>query len=281
MSGFGEQATDRRPDQRRHAPYAGYDREHPRELTARVKAILRRKAKQGSDDAVIQIRELVIHPGRHEVLVGGKQVELTYTEFRLLHSLARKPGWFLAISPLGKTPVLQVRGESLFESAVICEYLDEVAMPALHPQDPLERARHRAWMEFGSAVLNGIGAFYAAPSEAALQERAQDLRARFVQLEEALEKRESAGPYFAGAGFSMVDAVFGPVFRYFDVMDALPGMADFALWQGLPRLARWRAALAARASVQQAVGADYAEGLRAFLLARGSALSRRMGALSA
>ena len=80
--------------------------------------------------------------------------------------LARKPDWFLAISPLGKTPVLQVRGQSLFESAVICEYLDEVAMPVLHPQDPLQRARHRAWMEFGSAVLNTIGAFYAAQDEA-------------------------------------------------------------------------------------------------------------------
>lgn len=49
--------------------------------------------------------------------------------------LAHKPDWFLALSPLGKTPVLQVRGQSLFESAVICEYLDEVATPALHPQD--------------------------------------------------------------------------------------------------------------------------------------------------
>jgi glutathione S-transferase len=71
------------------------------------------------------------------------------------------------------------------------------------------------------------------------------------------------------------------VFRYFDVIDTVPGVADFALWQGLPRVANWRAALAARASVQQAVDATYAEGLRAFLLARGSALSRRMGALLA
>jgi two-component system phosphate regulon response regulator PhoB len=65
----------------------------PRVLLARVRAILRRKSKQASDDVVIQIRELVIHPGRHEVLIGGKPIELTYTEFRLLHFLARKPGW--------------------------------------------------------------------------------------------------------------------------------------------------------------------------------------------
>jgi len=195
--------------------------------------------------------------------------------------LARKPDWFLAISPLGKTPVLQVRGQSLFESAVICEYLDEVAMPVLHPQDPQQRARHRAWMEFGSAVLNTIGAFYAAQDEATLQARAQDLRSRFVQIQEALGQRSAPGPYFAGPHFGMVDVVFGPVFRYFDVIDTLPGMDGLALWHGLPRVPQWRAALAARPSVQQAVGADYAEGLRAFLHARGSALSRRMQAVAA
>ena len=195
--------------------------------------------------------------------------------------LARKPDWFLAISPLGKTPVLQVQGQSLFESAVICEYLDEVATPALHPQDPLQRARHRAWMEFGSAVLNTIGAFYAAPDEATLQARAQDLRSRFVQIEDALGQRSVPGPYFAGPHFGMVDAVFGPVFRYFDVIDTLPGVDDLGLWQGLPLVHQWRAALAARPSVQQAVGVDYADGLRAFLRARGSALSRRMQAVAA
>jgi two-component system phosphate regulon response regulator PhoB len=79
----------------------------PRVLLARVKAILRRKAKQTSDEAVIQIRELVIHPGRHEVLIGGKPLELTYTEFRLLHFLARKPGWAFSRSQI----VDAVKGE--------------------------------------------------------------------------------------------------------------------------------------------------------------------------
>jgi two-component system phosphate regulon response regulator PhoB len=65
----------------------------PRVLLARIKAILRRKASQSSDDAAIQIRELMIHPGRHEVMISGRPIELTYTEFRLLHFLARKPGW--------------------------------------------------------------------------------------------------------------------------------------------------------------------------------------------
>lgn len=183
--------------------------------------------------------------------------------------LAHKPGWFLAVSPLGKTPVLLVGDEAIFESAVICEYLEDTAGPRLHPADALLRAQHRAWMEFGSALLNQIAAFYGAADDAALTERAGQIRARLVQLEGALQE----GPYFAGNAFSIVDAVFGPVFRYFDVFDAI---GDFGFWHGLPKVHRWREALAQRASVVAAVRADYPELLRAFLLQRRSALSRRM-----
>ncbi|MBC7435964.1 MAG: glutathione S-transferase family protein [Bdellovibrionales bacterium] len=180
--------------------------------------------------------------------------------------LAHKPDWFLRISPLGKTPVLLAGGEAIFESAVICEYLDDTTMPRLHPADALLRARHRSWMEFGSALLNTIAAFYNARDEAGLLARAQEIRTRFEQLEAVLGE----GPYFSGATFSVVDAVFGPIFRYFDVFDTL---GDFGFWAGLPQVQAWRQALAARPSVQQAARADYALLLRQFLLARGSALS--------
>ncbi len=183
--------------------------------------------------------------------------------------LAAKPDWFLAISPLGKTPVLQAEGQAIFESAVICEYLDETTSPRLHPATPLERARHRAWMEFGSALLNGIGAFYSAPDEAAMAARATDLRHRFEQVEAAL----GDGPWFGGEHFGMVDAVFGPVFRYFDVFD---GIADFGILEGMPKVDAWRSALAARPSVRTAVGPDYNDLLRAFVAQRGSALSRQL-----
>lgn len=202
---------------------------------------------------------------RAAIVLTEKGVAFERRDIDLAHKLA----WFLAISPLGKTPVLQVGERALFESAVICEYLDETHGPRLHPADPLERAVHRGWMEFGSALLNTIGAFYAAPDEAALQARAGDIRGRLQQLEATLGQ----GPYFAGERFSLVDAVFGPVFRYFEVFDTID---DFGFFAGLPRLARWRTALAARASVQGAVGADYPARLQAFLLARGSALSARM-----
>ncbi len=183
--------------------------------------------------------------------------------------LANKPAWFLEVSPLGKTPVLLVGDEAIFESAVICEYLDETALPRLHPANVLQRAQHRSWMEFGSALLNLIGAFYNATDEPALGARAAEIRNRFEQLEAAL----GDGPCFAGEHFSIVDAVFGPVFRYFDVFDRL---GDFGFWDGLPRLQRWRHALAIRPSVGAAVSPDYPQLLWHFLLARQGALARRM-----
>ncbi|MCZ8255706.1 MAG: glutathione S-transferase family protein, partial [Polaromonas sp.] len=72
--------------------------------------------------------------------------------------LENKPDWFKAVSPLGKTPVLMVDDDAIFESAVICEYLDDTLLPRLHQADALKRAQHRAWMEFGSGVLNTIAA---------------------------------------------------------------------------------------------------------------------------
>ena len=181
--------------------------------------------------------------------------------------LANKPDWFVAISPLGKTPVLQVGEVPIFESVVILEYLEETQPKPLHPADPLRRAEHRAWIEFGSAVLNDIAGFYAAPDEAAFRAKTSQLEQRFARL----EARVTASPWFDGESFSLVDAVFGPVFRYFDVFD---GIADFGILAGKPKLARWRKALAARPSVRTAVSAEYPALLRDFLDRRNSWLSR-------
>src|SRR3984893_4371592 len=180
--------------------------------------------------------------------------------------LANKPDWFLAISPLGKTPVLQVGDRAIFESAVILEYLEETQPKPLHPDDALTRAEHRAWIEFGSTVLNDIAGFYAAQDEATFNAKTVQLQQRFARL----ESRVAASPWFDGESFSLVDAVFGPVFRYFDVFDDI---ADFGILAGKPKLARWRNSLAARPSVRTAVSADYPALLRQFLDRRNSWLS--------
>ena len=148
--------------------------------------------------------------------------------------LANKPDWFLKLSPLGKVPVLVVttdKGEvALFESNVICEYIEETqAGLKLHPVDALKRAEHRAWMEFGSAVLGDLWGLETTTDPATFESKRQALVAKFARVEVAL----SAGPFFAGERFSLVDAVFAPVFRYFDLFDEL---AEHGIFTNVPKV---------------------------------------------
>lgn len=185
--------------------------------------------------------------------------------------LGNKPDWFLDISPLGKTPVLTVDGEAIFESSAILEYLEDSLAPALHPADPLVRARHRGWIEVGSAVLNDIAGLYNAPDRRSFGAKATAMRTKFERVEEALGE----GPYFTGREFTLVDTVFAPVFRYFDTFDRID---DFGILSDLPKLAAWRSRLAARESVKSAIDSGYPERLRDFLLRRNSYISGLMAA---
>jgi len=66
----------------------------PRVLVARLRAVLRRKARERLEDTpVIRIHDLEIYPGRRDVLVNGNPIELTFTEFGILEHLAKRPGW--------------------------------------------------------------------------------------------------------------------------------------------------------------------------------------------
>jgi glutathione S-transferase len=193
---------------------------------------------------------------------------------RVAIDLAAKPAWFMALSPLGKTPVLQVGNRALFESSVILEYLEDVYQPAMHPSDPVSRADHRAWIAMSSAILDDIAGLYSAPDAATFEAKRVRLAERFARLEARLEAR----PWFDGSAFRLVDAVYGPVFRYLDAFDRI---VDLGLLAGRPKLGRWRKFLRERPSIRAAVEADYPESLMVFLAARPSHLARLIGLLRA
>lgn len=65
----------------------------PKVLIARVRRILHRSTIQQRDDTPVSVCDMSIDPSRHEVLVKGKRVELTYTEFKILYTLAKRPGF--------------------------------------------------------------------------------------------------------------------------------------------------------------------------------------------
>ncbi len=203
----------------------------------------------------------VLCPYVQRAVIALKEKDVDFERIDI--NLSAKPDWFLAISPLGKVPVLQVGDDVIFESAVIAEFLEDTIAPSLHPADPVRRADHRAWIEFASVVLSDIWEFYTAANEEAFEKKRKDLIQRF----ERLEARVKAGPWFDGETFHLVDAAFGPVFRYFDLFDTIE---DFGILAAKPKLAVWRKALKARPSVASAVKPDYPSRLRDFIAARKS-----------
>lgn len=77
-------------------------------LIARVRAVLRRRREPTADkNAPIRVHDIEINPGRHEVLIKGKPVEMTFSELRILHLLAGRPGWVMTREQI----VDAVRGE--------------------------------------------------------------------------------------------------------------------------------------------------------------------------
>ena len=130
--------------------------------------------------------------------------------------LANKPDWFLKISPLGKTPVLVVGDHAIFESAVILEYLEETqAIRCIRPMR--SRAPSIAPGSSSARRCSMISrGFIRRPTRPRSRPRPRSSKRALRGWKRAL----AAAPWFDGESFSLVDAVFGPVFRYFDVFDA-------------------------------------------------------------
>jgi len=205
-----------------------------------------------------------------------QRARIVMLEKRIPHTLEyidlnAPPAWFHEISPLEKVPVLLVDDQALFESMPICEYLDEVSPGSLYAEDPLQRARQRAWAVFGNELLDQQFTRTRAVDENALKQARARLEDSLDLLEEVLP---AGGPYFSGSEFSMVDAVCAPIFRNFDVLEQECG--EIFLPAEMPRVCAWAGALLQRASVQQAVGEDFSTHYSAFLRRNGGLLGRIM-----
>jgi glutathione S-transferase len=159
-----------------------------------------------------------------------------------------RPEWFLRISPHSKVPVVVVDGkDSLFESNAIAEYLDETVPPRLHPEDPMARARNRAWTDYVPDFAEAISSTAYSNSEEEFAKAAAGIAKPFGKLDEALSRRGNDGPYFNGTKFSLVDAAYAPFLQRYTFMDRVKPVGVI---EKFPRLAAWRDALLANAAVR-------------------------------
>ena len=187
---------------------------------------------------------------RAAIVLREKKVDF---EFRHIDP-DNRPDWFLAISPHKKVPVLRLDDKiSLFESSAIAEFLDETTQPRLHPEDPIERAVHRAWTDYVptfAASVTGTG--YAA-TQAEFEKAAAQIPVPFERLENAL-KRQGNGPLFAGSRYSLVDAAYAPFLQRYVFLDRVKRLGHL---EKFPRLKAWTETLLARPSTHSFPPAEF------------------------
>lgn len=186
------------------------------------------------------------------IVLRAKKVKFDVTYI----NLREKPDWFLKISPRGKVPVLSVDDTPLFESNAIAEYLDETIQPRLHPEDPIKRARHRAWTDFVPDFAPYLSKLYYSKSKAEVEAAKEAAPGQIEKLERALaEERQGDGPYFAGDRLCLVDAAYAPFLQRFAFVEARLKSGVFA---SFPKVQAWTDALLASDMVTGSVAESFA-----------------------
>jgi glutathione S-transferase len=156
-----------------------------------------------------------------------------------------RPDWFRGISPHNKVPVLRLDDwVSLFESDAINEYLDEMHPPRLHPEDPVERAINRAWIEYAPTFADMASAHAYADSESGYDKAAAMVPSLFEKLEKALE-HQSGGPLFNGSRYSLVDAAYAPFLQRHLFLERIRKIGHI---EKFPRVKAWADAVVDRPS---------------------------------
>lgn len=187
------------------------------------------------------------------IVLRAKQVEFDVTYI----NLREKPDWFLAISPHGKVPVLQVDEQPLFESNAIAEYLDETVEPHMHPEDPIKRARNRAWTDFVPDFSRALGTVSYARSKEALDEALESVPKTLSRVEEAIvNERDNDGPYFNGPSLSLVDAAYAPFLQRFSLVERI---LQTGLLRDFPKMQNWTDALLENEAVKHSVPDEFYE----------------------
>ena len=198
----------------------------------------------------------------------AKQVEFEVTYINLLE----KPDWFLKISPHGKVPVLVVDGEPLYESNAIAEFLDEMVPPRLHPEDPVERARHRAWTDFVPDFAKALMGVYYTKTREAVDDGLAQAPKRVARLEEAIAReRGNDGPYFSGRTLCLVDAAYAPFFQRFEFAERY---LNTGLLDAFPLVKAWSEALLADELVTGSVVPHFEDEFAKSLTRRGFYVAR-------
>jgi glutathione S-transferase len=200
-----------------------------------------------------------------QVVILLQEKGITYERINI--DLDNKPNWLRSYSPTEKVPLLIINQyKVLFESQVICDYLDEVFEGSLQPECYYEKARQRAWIEQARNMLNLIAKMiYFDKNTTSFMDSIEKL----LMLLNLIETEHSGECYFSGNRFHLIDIIYATLFRYFAVIE-LSQIAP--ILQHMPHLRAWQHSLSKRVSIKKAVPINYNQQLKKFISQKNSYL---------
>jgi len=192
------------------------------------------------------------------------QISLIHSQLpykAMLLTPGKMPDDFSAISPLGNVPVLRINNsETLFESAVINDYIAQISPLNMEPDDELQRAQMRAWSEYINNCFGALMAVLQSADKEAFEQANQVLINKFQPLSKVLS---SDGAFFYGEKFMTIDSTYAPLFLRMKTLNEL--YPDFLL-DALPKnIQQWMTSLLACEALKKSIMGDFLAIYRSFI----------------
>tara|TARA_B100000482_G_C12510039_1_gene260086 strand:- start:116 stop:721 length:606 start_codon:yes stop_codon:yes gene_type:complete len=183
------------------------------------------------------------------MLMIEKEIPFELTEV----DLRNKPDWFLAVSPYGKVPVIVDDGQTIYESAIINEYLDEkyTSIPMM-PEEPVERAKARIWMDYCTNKYLTLSRKLLVDhgNEELQRENKKKMKESLIYIEKECFEKNANGPFWLGNNISLVDLHYAPFFERFGAFKELFGVE----WpEECIKISNWWSAIQKRDSYKMTV----------------------------
>ena len=186
---------------------------------------------------------------RTRMLMIEKEIPFELTEV----DLRSKPDWFLAVSPYGKVPVIVDDGQTIYESAIINEYLDEKYKNVpMMPKEPVERAKARIWMDYctNKYLILSRKLLLDNGNEELQIENKKKMKESLLYIEKECFEKNANGPFWLGNKISLVDLHYAPFFERFGAFKELFGVE----WpEECVKIADWWSAIQKRDSFKMTV----------------------------
>ncbi|KAL7298222.1 hypothetical protein TKK_0009212 [Trichogramma kaykai] len=156
-------------------------------------------------------------------------------------NLSQKPEWLQEKSPLGKVPCLELEnGETLYESLIIAEYLDEMFPDhRLYPTDPLYKAKDKLLIERFNDVITSMYKLYL--GKVVDKDLFEEALEGLDLFDQELIKRGT--PFFGGSRPGMLDLMIWPWCERADIIQILRGDQYIIPNDRFSRLLQWKNAM--------------------------------------